>query len=91
MRLAWTAEAADDLEAIVEYIRLDNEDASLRVANRIVDRLTALSHSPMSGRAGLAPGTREVLLTPYPYLAIYRVTPTQMRVLRIVHAARERK
>lgn len=89
MKLLWTPRAADDLEHVVEYIAADNETAAIRVANRIVDRLSALSLVPMTGRAGEVPGTREVVLTPYPYVAIYEIVSDRMRVLHIRHGARD--
>ena len=87
MKLTWTEPAADDLEELVDYIGRDKPDAAARVAQRIVHRLESLSSFPLTGRKGEVQGTYEVVLTPHPYVAVYRVFDNEMRIMRIRHSA----
>jgi addiction module RelE/StbE family toxin len=90
MRLRWTASAAQDLYAITAYIRRDNATAARRVAKTIYDGCESLINHPRRGRTGKEAGTRELLFSPLPYIAIYRVTDNIVEILHIWHGARDR-
>lgn len=64
----WSPEAATDFAAIVEYIRKQNPSAAERAANKIYDGVVSLASFPRQGRAGRTMGTRELVLTPLPYI-----------------------
>ena len=85
MRIRWTAQAADDLEHIVNYIRQDNPEAALRMARTIFKGITGLREFPRSGRIGLAQDTRELVLGAY--IVVYEIINDQVQILRIRHAA----
>jgi addiction module RelE/StbE family toxin len=87
MRVRWTGIAADDLAAIVTYIRRDDISAALKVARVIFDEIAALKKMPNRGRKGMVHGTREIVFTPWPYIAVYEVVNDEVIVLRIRHAA----
>ncbi len=89
MRVRWTADAAEDLARIVDRIRDDNPTAALRVARTIYSSIAGLSTFPFRGRIGLAPGTRELLFPPWPYIAVYEITSNHVQVLRIRHASQQ--
>jgi toxin ParE1/3/4 len=90
MRLRWTAPAAEDLYTITRYIRRDKPDAARSVARTIYDGCESLISSPHRGRRGKQPGTRELVFSPLPYLAVYRVTEDTVEILHIWHAAQRR-
>ena len=83
----WTTTAADDLAHIVEYIRQDNPAAARRVAQTIYRAIARLGRHPYAGRIGLAENTRELVFSPWPYIAVYELVGDQVQVLRIRHAA----
>jgi addiction module RelE/StbE family toxin len=89
MRVRWTTAASEDLTRIVNRIREDNPKAALRVAQTIYTGIAALRKSPFRGRLGLAPGTRELVYPPWPYIAVYEIAGDQIHVLRIRHASQE--
>ena len=89
MRVRWTATAADDLAHIVDYIRKDNPAAARRVAQTIYQGIAGLRKSPNIGRIGLAENTRELIFSPWPYIAVYEIIGDQVQVLRIRHAAQD--
>lgn len=88
MRVRWTADAADDLERICDYIAQSNPDSARRIARTIVDGIASLHTFPNRGRPGRVEGTREVVLAPLPFVAVYEVRD-EVHVLRILHGARQ--
>jgi addiction module RelE/StbE family toxin len=89
MRVRWTSTAADDLAHIVDYIRKDNPAAARRVAQTIYRGIAGLRKHPNIGRIGLAESTREIVFSPWPYIAVYEIAGDQVQVLRIRHAAQD--
>jgi hypothetical protein len=45
-RIRWTAEAASQLEGIVQYIQADSQEAARKTAQAILDRVRNLSYFP---------------------------------------------
>jgi len=45
---------------------------------------------PQRGRAGLKPGTRELVLMPLPYIIVYGIEGESIHIYRILHAAQDR-
>jgi plasmid stabilization system protein ParE len=71
MQVRWRTPAADDLAHIVEYIRKDNPAAARRVAQTIYQSIARQRKFPNAGRIGLAENTRELVFSPWPYIAVY--------------------
>jgi toxin ParE1/3/4 len=57
------------------------------VALSIYERISTLAELPEQGRAGRVAGTRELIFTGLPYLAIYRIRKDMVEILRILHGA----
>lgn len=89
MQIRWSPEAAESFEAICLYIRDDNPTAARRIAATIYDGATALAKFPLRGRSGRVPGTRELILSPLPYLVIYRIQAEAVEILRVLHGAQQ--
>lgn len=89
-RIRWSPEAVDDLEHIVDYIRLDKPGAARRIARTIYSAIETLRRSPHRGRQGRIAGTRELIFAPLPYIAVYRMHDDAIEVVRIWHSARNR-
>ena len=49
MRLEWSPDALDDLDAIYEIIALDNEDAAMRFVSQLQEKARNLLDSPRIG------------------------------------------
>jgi toxin ParE1/3/4 len=91
MELRWTEEAADDLEHITEYLfenAAPNRAAAL--VREIYDAPSALLKFPHRGRPGKRGGTRELVLSPLPYIVIYQITGEVIHIARILHGAQKR-
>jgi toxin ParE1/3/4 len=86
-QIRWTTEAADQLEAAVERIQLDNPTAGRNIAQEIIDRIEQLAVFPGLGRPGEVMGTRELVCPPY--VLIYRSTEEIVEILHIWHGAQD--
>lgn len=90
MTIRWTQPAHDDFLGIVEWIKANNPAAAARVGGRILDAVKQLRDFPLRGRPGRSPGTRELVISGLPYLAVYSVDSTEPQavvILRVLHGA----
>jgi len=70
------------------YIARDNPAAAARLNALFDHRAESLLDHPQLGRLGRVSGTRELLAHRH-YLLIYDVNDTRIRILRVVHTARQ--
>ncbi len=89
MQVRWTQPAANDLAEITRYIRKDNPTAARSVAKTLFDAANNLDRMPDRGRMGRISGTRELMVTGLPYIIVYEVGKEVVRILHIVHGARD--
>jgi plasmid stabilization system protein ParE len=82
--------AADDLESIADYLYLHHPSFATATLQRLYDAAKSLKNFPYMGRPGMKGGTRELVLTPLPYLLIYAVDDNAIHILRFLHTSRER-
>jgi plasmid stabilization system protein ParE len=88
MKVVWTQGAADDLESIVVHIRRDSPDAARRVAKVIFDTIMSLPSTPFRGRRRTEDAGREIVFTPWPYIAVYEVVGEILYVKAVRHTSR---
>ncbi|GAA4404185.1 type II toxin-antitoxin system RelE/ParE family toxin [Quisquiliibacterium transsilvanicum] len=88
IELRWTPEAIQDREAIYDYIEADNPSAALALDELFEEKAGHLIAHPGLGRPGRVSGTRE-LVAHHNYVLIYDVTGELVRMLRVLHAARQ--
>ena len=88
MLIEWTQAAEDDLvETLAWYIEQLDKGTGQRLATRLFAATDRLEIFPHSGRPGLLPGTRELVVPDLPYFLAYRVTD-KVEILRVMHTAR---
>ena len=85
-RIRWTAPAADDLENIKSYLDEHFPSFSEPTIRTIFRRVLTLKSKPFLGREGHRSGTSELVLTPLPYVVVYRVKQDAVEILH-VHGA----
>ncbi len=90
MNIRWTPEAAGDLEHISQRIAEDNQEAALKTVRTIFERVEQLVTFPHRGRMGREEDTRELVLSPLPYIVVYRVKDSAVEILHIYHGAQDR-
>lgn len=88
MELFWTPEAIQDREAIYDYIEADNPFAALALDEQLSAKASHLIDYPAMGRSGRVIGTRE-LVVHQNYILVYDVAGSSVRILRVLHAARQ--
>ena len=89
MRIRWTVPAAEDLEGIKNYLERHYPHFSEPTVRTIYTPIRSLKTSPNRGRSGLRSGTRELPLTPLPYVVVYAVKAEAAEILHIYHGAQD--
>jgi len=89
MQLRWTEEAADDLEHIAGYCRTHTPSRAQDLVRAVYDAPADLLTFPNRGRPGKKEGTRELVLSPLPYIVVYKVLGDIIFVIRILHGAQK--
>jgi toxin ParE1/3/4 len=88
MRVRWTEPAARDLTGICDYTKEHcGPEAARKVALRVYEAVGSLLEFPHLGRSGRKRGTRELVLSGLPFLAIYRVRESVIEIARVLHGA----
>ena len=90
MRIRWTPAAAADLQHISDYLKEHHPRYRQPTMRKLYESVRALRQWPQRGRAGREEGTRELLFSPLPYVAVYRLTEQSIEVVRIYHTAQDR-
>jgi len=88
MQLHWTPEAIQDREAIFDTIETDNPNAALALDELFEEKAGRLVDHPSLGRRGRVGSTRELVAHQH-YILVYDVVNDSMRVLRVLHVARQ--
>jgi toxin ParE1/3/4 len=89
MKLRWTQEAAADLERIADYLLAQTPERAARLVRALYDAPSSLLTFPNRGRPGKKEGTRELVMSPLPYIVIYTVRGNEVYVVRILHGAQQ--
>jgi toxin ParE1/3/4 len=89
MELRWTEEAANDLEHITDYLFENAPGRAAGLVREIYDAPSALLTVPHRGRPGRKEGTRELVLSPLPYIVVYQITGDVIHIARILHGAQK--
>lgn len=87
MNILWSPEAAADFAGIVEFIRQQNPSAADRVGQSMYDSVNSLESFPNRGRPGRIDDTRELVLTPLPFIVVYRVKRNAVEIARVLHGS----
>jgi toxin ParE1/3/4 len=83
MKVKWLNTALLNLDSAATYLYERNPN-SAEVFIREVKRLTEhLTEQPSLGRKGRVSGTRELILTNFPYIIPYRIKDDHVEILRV--------
>lgn len=86
--LFWTGEALRDRDEIYDYIEADNPLAALALDELMSEKAAGLADHPARGRPGRVAGTRELVVSSN-FIVVYDVVGDRVRILRVLHAARQ--
>lgn len=87
--IRWTKRAVRRLDQIGVHIAADDPAAAARVVARIIAGVERLASHPAIGRVGRIRETRELVFADVPYIVPYRVQPSAIEVLTVMHTARK--
>jgi len=91
-KIALTSKADSDLDGIYEhYEPLLGPDASEGVVFDVISAITMLETFPQLGKASDIPDCRELIISKYPYRAVYTLKMDTILVYRILHQHAERQ
>jgi addiction module RelE/StbE family toxin len=89
MRLRWTPPARDHLAKIHAYITQYNPATARRVVTQVRNDADLLKNNPGMGRRGRIEGTRELVVSRYPYIIVYRtLAPDEVHIAAVIHSSR---
>ena len=89
MDIFWTPKARAEREEAIDYIARDNPFAALDQLDKIEQQTSLLAAQQKMGRPGRVKGTRELVVSGTPFIAIYRVKGKRIEVLRFLHGAQK--
>jgi toxin ParE1/3/4 len=89
MQLRWTEEATADLEGIADYVLAHTPERATRLLRALYEAPRQLLTFPSLGRPGRKDGTRELVMSPLPWIIVYAVRGGLIYVVRILHGAQQ--
>jgi len=91
MVLVWTPRAHRARNATIDYIAQNNPAAALSQLDEIERQTDMLMRFPEMGRPGRIDGTRELVISRTPLIAVYRLKPQRNRIeiLHLLHSAQQ--
>lgn len=87
--IRWTKRAVRRLDLAGAYVAQDDPEAAARVVARIIAGVDLLAEHPAMGRIGRIKETRELVFADIPYIIPYRVRPSVIEVLTVMHTAQK--
>jgi toxin ParE1/3/4 len=88
VNIRYTRRALEQIDQVLTYIEARSPQGAVHVRDRIAALVALLQEHPRAGRATSRPNVRRLPVNPYPYLIDYRVTATEIIIMRFRHAAR---
>ena len=90
MKVLWTSSALAQLQAIHDYLAQTSPDYAVRIIDRLTSRSIQVANFPNSGRVVPEYDRKEIReVIEGRYRIIYLVELAQVRVLAVIHSARD--
>ncbi|MBF0325762.1 MAG: type II toxin-antitoxin system RelE/ParE family toxin [Alphaproteobacteria bacterium] len=87
MIVRWTRRAESDLFAQCDRIARDDPRLAAQIGFEIFTIVDSLGDFPYRGRSGRVGGTRELVLSRSPWVAVYTISDDAVIILRLLHGA----
>ena len=81
--VSWTADARADLRELTSYLAEYDPRVARRAATRFFNAANRLAELPAMGRPGAEPGTRELSISNWKRVMIYRIMNDRVEVLAL--------
>ena len=89
MKLSWLLVAINERYDQLDYIALDDPQAAISQDKEIEQQTNLLLTQPKMGRVGRVRGTRELVISRTPFIAVYRIEGQRIEILRFLHGAQQ--
>lgn len=89
MILSWLPTATNERYDQLDYIAMDDPLAAISQDEEIEQQISLLATQPEMGRIGRVNGTRELVISRTPFIAIYRIVGQRIEILRFLHGAQK--
>lgn len=89
MQVEWLRAALRNLDDEAAYIAEENPKAAHEFVQAILSGLEQVAAFPAMGKEGRVPGTREWVVSRWPYIVPYRIREGRLQVMRIFHTRRQ--
>ncbi len=83
--LLWTSLALSDLDNILKYFSEKDETITINLAKAFDKAISNIENFPEIGMLGRKEQTRELFLSQYPYVIIYRINKHNIEIVRLLH------
>lgn len=88
IRLSWRPQAEQDRYDAIAHIAFDDPLVALDQLDRIEEQTDVLLQQPKLGRFGRMKGTRELVISRTPFIAVYHLPdPQHVEILRLLHSS----
>lgn len=89
MKLLWLPIAINERYDQLDYVAMDDPGAAISQDEEIERQTYLLTTQPKMGRIGRVRGTRELVISHTPFIAIYRIEGERIEILRFLHGAQK--
>ncbi|MGB6691314.1 MAG: type II toxin-antitoxin system RelE/ParE family toxin [Terracidiphilus sp.] len=89
MTIRWLRSATRTRFEQLDFIAAENPAAAVRLDEEIERQTDLLAQYPKLGRLGRVKGTRELVISHSPFIAVYRVKGKTVEILRLLHGAQQ--
>jgi plasmid stabilization system protein ParE len=90
-RLEYLASARRDLRRIAEYyIETAGVIVTAKIGSEIGNAIMQIAEQPEIGRKLETAPYRQLVVSQYPFVILYRLTPASARIIRVLHQAQKR-
>jgi toxin ParE1/3/4 len=87
VKVEWLPGAERNRDSHLAYVAEQNPWAAIDLGDEIETAVARLADYPEIARPGRVRGTRELVVTGTPYVIVYRIEPTAVVILRVLHGA----
>lgn len=89
-RLEYAVRSRRDLETIEKYhLEVAGDVTADRIIDAILSQAEKIAALGLMFRPGIRQGTRECVMTRYPYTLVYRIGSRRVEIARVIHQRAE--
>lgn len=90
MILQWLPKAIQNRDQQIDYIAQRDPLAAISQGDEIERQTKSLVGTPpISGRPGRKPGTRELVISKTPFVAVFRIKGQTIQIMRLLHSSQQ--